>query len=240
MKKFHVFVCHQGELNKSMLVPYEGLIDTNLEKLQLNGRYRQYGSRLAEARAFNQDFPAGISHLGYLSWRVGAKRADGLTWRRMSNFLEELNDSQGFAPYLWNTGGRSLEEMSRNSFPGMEILVGSLYELFPPVFDNPWDVAGNSFVIPTHEFREFSKFTDQILDWEVWNQMPRGFRFKCHQCGEVSNDGHGRYTSARDIALFLEVSTMYYFRYRSSLEFKTIPTSVPRKIWFRMKSTCGT
>lgn len=229
-----IFLCHEGELSE----PPESVgavrfVPLDLRQLRPFECFAFDFSRLAEARAFaTPDLPsmAGLTHVGFMSWRMPQKRNDGTTWSKVGMLASSLSTRMGFAPYYWSNPMPDLAAQADSTFPGMGKLIRTLDELAPQ-FDlksspNSMQVAGNSFVVPVDTYLHFASFTRQILEWTVWLQPQSVFGYRCNRCGEVSYQGIGRYRKNRDIALFLEHATIYFFQRQSTdLEFCSVPGS---------------
>lgn len=230
--RVRIFLCHQGEMQTAP--PTIGSVEfspLDLRKLRPSESWDFDFARLAEARAFaTQDLPelTGLTHVGFMSWRMPQKRNDGISWESLGTTAGNLSPRTALAPFYWPTPTMGLAEQANLSFPGMGSLVHDLDKLKSAhnLTCSPasMQVGANSFVVPLSAYSRFLSFTRQILRWRVWRQPDAPFRFRCSTCGVESSHKIGRYGVDRDMALFLEHSTIYFFQ-RSCLNIEFSPVS---------------
>lgn len=225
-----VLLCHQGELQDEPFGTTSAVrfVPLDLRPLQPTLDLRYEFSRLAEGRAFAA---VGVSpaddlrHIGFMSWRMPQKRNDGVSWASVSRSVSRLTDGQALAPHLWTVTSVDLVTQAESNFPGMGRLVERLQDVAPPIWSlrtpRP-QVAANSFVIPAAAYQRYREFVQQVLKWDEWERDEAPFLFRCPRCGRSSRAGHGRYREGRDIGMFLEHATIYYFGWVESLDFQPI------------------
>jgi hypothetical protein len=205
------YVCHQGEIASEEFPSLEGVVPLDLEAIPLRGRALEFGGRLAEARALIADYDPNLEFIGFLSWRFSEKLRRNISWQRVQRKQNSIRSGDVMSPYLARASW-SIAEGAELSFPGMATLVSRLESEFPPRFSSMHFVLGNSFFSDVSTFLELQRMLLRVLDWDVWeSDIPAPFKYRCHLSGLVTDSGHGRYRSNRDIGLFLEVATMYFF-----------------------------
>lgn len=235
-----VLVCNQGEIDSKDLSGNPCLVPFDLNGIALPPPYSSLGGRISEMRAFPSAAELKTDFVGMVSWRMGAKRGDFMGWSRLTRAGNNLKAGQGIAPYLWRSPQEDLREMAERSFPGMGLLVDRLKDEFPSKVSNPWHVAGNSFIIGSSEMYALERFTREYLAWNVWKSETPAFSFRCAsglRCTSCSRDpgkGECRY-ARRDVGLFGEVATMYYFQSLSECKFVGIDVTLTGRIHGRLK-----
>lgn len=230
-----ILVCHQGEIEASSLDKYPPLKSCDLSEIEMTPPYSQLGTRLAEMRAFPLCKDSNSEFIGMVSWRMGAKRGDHLSWSRLVKRGTRLLPGQGLAPYLWRFPQEDLRVMAERSFPGMGMLVDRLRSENPAIHVNPWHVAGNSFIVSHDEMLSLDIFTRKYLEWDIWTSDSQAFLFRCPECGHSSETGAGRYKRNRDVGFFGEVATMYYFQSISNCQFVGIDQTIAGRAFGRLK-----